>query len=118
MRETCSREDRELLATDKGIGTIDGRYTGLDKIRRHTPGVRVNCSTGDIEAFLRHNLRTAIDRFTTTGQDTAEHFTTHGHLDGFASETDTAVPADTGRILEDLDHYQFVARVENLTTLG
>jgi len=117
MRETCSREDRELLATDKGVGTIDGRDTSLNEICRHAPGIRVDGRTGDVEALLRHNLRASVDRFTATGQDTTEHFSTHGHLDGLAGETDTTVPADPGRGLEDLDNNEFVARVKNLSAL-
>ena len=117
MRQTGTREDRELLATDKGVRTVDGRDTGLDEICRHAPGIRVDGRTGDVEALLRDNLRASVDRFTATGQDTAEHLSAHGHLDGLAGEPDTAVPADTGRGLEDLDNNEFVARVEHLSAL-
>ncbi len=117
VRQTCTREDREFLATDKGVCTVDRGDTGLDEIRRHAAGVRVNGRTGDVKTLLRHNFRTAVDRLAATGQDTAKHLPAHGHLDGLAGETDTAVPADTGRGLEDLDHHEIVARVEDLSAL-
>src|SRR5208337_442510 len=118
VRETCTREDRELLATDKGVGPVDRGDTGLDEIRRHAPCVRVDCGTVDVEALLRDYVRAAIDRLTATGQDTSEHVLTHGHLDGLAREPDTAVFPDTGGCLENLDNDEFIARVEHLAALG
>ena len=118
VRKTSTRKDRKLLATDKRVGTIYGRDTGLDEIRRHATGVWVDCSTGDVETLLRDNLRATVNRLTATRQDPAEHVSAHRHLDGFSRETDTAVPADTGRGLKDLDNDQLIAGVKYLPALG
>ena len=118
VRKTGPREDRELLATDKRVGTVYGRDTGLDEIRRHPTGVWIDCSTGNVEAFLRNNLRATVDRFTATRQDPAEHVSAHRHLDGLSCETDTAVPADTCRGLKDLNYDQLIAGVKYLPALG
>ena len=80
-------------------------------------GVGVDGSTGDVQALLGNDLRAAIDGLAATGEDPPEHLPSHGHLDGLAGEPDAAVPADTGGGLEDLDHDQFVARVEDLPPL-
>ena len=73
MRQTGRRENRQFLTAHQRVQTVDGRNTGLDEFLRVVAGRRVHRQTIDIAAFLRQDLRTAVDWIAQTVKDASQH---------------------------------------------
>ena len=80
MRKPGCREDRQFLTADQCIQTIDRRNTRLDKLLRIASRRRVHRQTIDIAAFLRQDLRTAVDRIAQTIKDASQHILRYAKL--------------------------------------
>ncbi|KAF5061803.1 hypothetical protein DSECCO2_311320 [anaerobic digester metagenome] len=118
VRKARSGEDRQLLTTHERVRTVDRRDTGLDKLRRHAPGVRIDRSARDVDSLLGHDLGPTVDRFAAAREDPAEHLVPHRHLDRLAREPDPRITAESGRRLEHLHDHELVRGIEDLSALG
>ena len=73
MRQTGRRENRQFLTANQCIQTIDRGNTRLDKLLRIASRRRIHRQTIDIAAFLRQDLRTAVDWIAQTVKDASQH---------------------------------------------
>ncbi len=87
MRQTGTREDRQLLAADQRVQSVNRGYTGLDELLRVYTSRRIHRQAVDIAALLRQDLRTAVDRVSYAVKDTAEHVAGNAQLHTSAQET-------------------------------
>ena len=77
MGKTGCRENRQLLTTDQGVQSIDGRNTGLDKLLRIASRCRVHGQAVDIHTLLRQDVGTAVNGLAHAVKHTAEHILRH-----------------------------------------
>ena len=60
MGKSASRENWKFLSPDQRVQAIDGRYAGLNELRRVISGCRVHRKSVDVHLFLCDNLRSAV----------------------------------------------------------
>ena len=115
MRQTGAGENRQLLTTDQGIQTVDGRDAGLDKLVGIVPGSRVHGQAVDIPMGLSQDGRAVIDGFTHAGEDAAQHIAGHGQIQRTAQEANLRLAqVDTGGGLEELDNCLVAVDLQHL----
>ena len=86
MRQAGRGEDRQLLAADEGVQTVNGRDAGLDELCRVGACRRVHRQAVDIEMLFRQDLRAAVDRLAHAVEDAAKHILGNAELQRVAKE--------------------------------
>ena len=115
VRKTGAGEDRQLLATDKGVQAVDRGNAGLDKFVRVIACGRVHRKTVDVLHLGGQNLRPAVLRMAHAVEDAAKHILGHGQLQRMAQEADLAVlQVDAGRVFKQLHDGGIAAALQNL----
>ena len=105
MGKSRCGEDGQLLSTDQGVQAVDGRYTGLNELRRIGTGGRVDGCTVDVETFFRNDVRAAVDGLSKSVKYTAEHVLGDSEFHLASCEADPGIgEVDTGGALEQLDN--------------
>jgi hypothetical protein len=118
VRQAGPGEEGKFLAADEGVESVDRRDAGLDELRRVLPRIRVDRRPDNLDPFLRHDRRSAVDRFAGPAQDPPQHVSGHVELDRLAEELHGGLAVDPRRPLEDLDDDDVLRRVEDLTSLA
>ena len=91
MRQTGSRENRQLLTPDQGIQTINGGHARLDELIGVISGCRIHRQTVDVPALVRQDLRSLVNGTAQAVEDAAQHIGRHAQLHGSSQETHLAV---------------------------
>ena len=91
VRQTGAGEDRQLLATDKSVQSVDGGDACLDKLGRVNPGRRVHRQTVDVPSLFREDLRASVRGASQTVKYAAQHVPGHAQLQAPSKETHLAV---------------------------
>ena len=103
MRKTGRREDRQLLAPNQRIQSVDGGDACLDELRRVLSGRRIHRQSVDVHPFFRKNLRPAVDGAPHAVENTAQHIRGDAEFHRAAQKTDLAVAeVDAGRGFKEL----------------
>ena len=117
VRQTCSREDRNLLATCDGVHGVNGGDTGRNHLLGVQARVRVDRRAVDVQVVLRKHLGSLVDSSSAAVEDAAQHVLADAQLQAVARELDFGLlHVDAGRALEDLHHGAAAACFEDLTT--
>ena len=104
-------EDRQLLAADQGVQSVDSGNAGLDKFLRIVAGCRVHRQAVDVHALFGQDFRTAVNGAAQSVEHAAEHILGNAQLHGTAQKADLTVgQVDTGGIFKQLN--QGVAAVD------
>ena len=84
MGKTGAGEDRQLLAADKGVQTVDRGNAGLDKFVRVIARGGVHRQTVNVLHLGGQNLGAAVLRVAHAVEDAAKHILRHGQLQRMA----------------------------------
>ena len=115
MRQAGRREDRQLLAADKGVQAVDGGNTGLDKLCRVGAGCRVHRQAVDVAVLFGEDRRAAVDGLAHAVKDAAEHILAHTQLQRVAEEADLRLrKVDALGALKELHDRRIILNLENL----
>ena len=86
VRKTGAREQGELLATDERVQPVNRGDPCLDELGRMLPRIGVDRGSRDLDPFLWHDRRAAVDGFAGPAQDSAEHVAGHVQFDRLSEE--------------------------------
>ena len=101
--QTRAGEDRQLLAADQGVQTVDRGNAGLDEFGGVGAGRRVHRQAVDVHVRVRQDLRAAVDGQAHAVEDAAEHVLADGELLRVSEEADLGLgQVDALRALEQL----------------
>ena len=119
VRQTGTGKDWQLLAADQGVQSVDGRDAGLDKLVWIDAGSRVHRHAVDVDALVRDDFRSAVDRAAHTGEDASQHILRNRQLQAVAQETNlTVAQVDAGRAFEQLDDGVVSVYLQHLAAAG
>ena len=91
VRETCCREDGDLLPTGDGIHGVDGGDTGGDHLFGIDAGVGVDGRAVDVEVVLREHFGAFVDGAAGAVEDAAQHVFADAELEVVAGEFDSSL---------------------------
>jgi len=117
VRQTSSREERDLLTTSDGVHGINGGDTSLDHFLRVDTLVWVDRLSRDIEEILSEYAWSLVDRLSGSVENTAEHVLAHRQFHDIACEFASGVSSiDSGCSFENLHDCLVLGNLENLST--
>src|SRR3989338_8692776 len=81
VRQSASRKDRKFLTANKRICCINRANACLDKIAWLFSAVWINRSSNNVKPFFWNNFRAAINRFSSTAENSPKHIFRNTDLD-------------------------------------
>ena len=108
-------ENRQLLAADQGVQTVDGADARLDKLIGVVAGGGIHGQAVDVHVLVGQQGRAAVDRLAHAVEHAAQHVRRHAQLQRMAQKTDLGVPQiDAGGGVEQLHHGAVAVDLQHL----